>query len=40
MNKNVLNFTKLIMKINVRPADSKGSKDKNTSKVNLVLSRI
>ena len=39
INNDVLNFNKLIMKINVRRADIKGSKDKNTNKIDLVLSR-
>ena len=39
INKSVLDFNRLIMKINVRRADIKGSKDKNTNKIDLVLSR-
>ena len=39
INKDLLNFNKLIMKINIRQADIKGSKDKNTNKIELVISR-
>ena len=39
INKDVLNFNKLIMKIDVRRAGIKGSKDKNTTEGNLVLIR-
>ena len=38
--KDVLNVKKLIMKVDVRRADIKCSKNKNTNEVNLVLIRI
>ena len=36
----LINFNKLIIKINVRRADNKGWKDKNVNKINLVLSGL
>ena len=39
VNNDVLNFNKLIMKIDVRRTDIKCSKDNNTNKIDLVLSR-
>ena len=39
IDKDVLNFNKCIIKTDLRGANIKGSKDKNTNETNLVLIR-